>query len=425
MPRRSSLLALACALVLIAGSMLSAQAASGSHEVVGLKTPAQPYKGNPDSYDWLGAYEVGGKQVWCVQFAYAAPGTGEGYPSTGALTDKWGTPLAPEVAADISYLLLRYNDTSNPNDAAALAHLLHTWTAGTTDPAKLGADKSFQQVGYDVNFHLNSLPAEAKQAVDRLKAEAIANRGPWQITVAAPADPQLIDAAGTWTVAVTAGGKPQGGARVTLTATDATVENAQVSTPADGSPLVVKVTPTGPNPTLSAKTASPVPVPTVKVPANQSTQKILTTGGETEINGTATTTAKHAPGKVKISKADASSGTGIAKTSLRVTAADKKGPANKQDGTPLNGPDGTPLVLVTGADGTVLVPDLATPQEVCVVETQPAPGYEEAFDAAAPAAACGTLKPGETLTLALTNKPNKPKVPIVIPAGDGSTRIGS
>jgi hypothetical protein len=30
---------------------------------------------------------------------------------------------------------------------------------------------------------------------------------------------------------------------------------------------------------------------------------------------------------------------------------------------------------------------------------------------------CGKVEPGTTLTLALTNKPNKPVVPITIPAG--------
>lgn len=109
---------------------------------------------------------------------------------------------------------------------------------------------------------------------------------------------------------------------------------------------------------------------------------------------------------------------------LRVTGPDRTTPAVEQDGTPLVGPENEPLVVTTGTDGTVVVPDLRTPQEVCVIETAPATGYEEAFDPAAPPSACGTLEPGRTLVLELANKPNTPSVPITIPAGDPMVMAG-
>ena len=64
-----------------------------------LTTPAQPYKNNPDASDWLGSYIVGGKQVFCVQFAHLAPDTDEMYQPGMALKTKWGTDLPPDVAA--------------------------------------------------------------------------------------------------------------------------------------------------------------------------------------------------------------------------------------------------------------------------------------------------------------------------------------
>src|SRR5437879_4021576 len=83
-------------------------------------TPAQPYKGNPDPSDWIGSYLVGGKQVWCVRFAFLAPDSDEQYKPGEALKTKWGDDLSEEVAANISYLLLKYAKTTSADDAAAL-----------------------------------------------------------------------------------------------------------------------------------------------------------------------------------------------------------------------------------------------------------------------------------------------------------------
>jgi len=269
-------------------------------------TPAQPYKGNPDTSDWLGSYLVGGKQVWCVQFAYLAPDSTEQYQPGAELMTKWGTALPSTVAADISYLLLRYADTDSPDEAAALAHLLHSWTAGPQNPAQLDPSYDFRHIAYDVNFHLAKLPPAAQTAVNTLTADAAANRGPWTATITAPTTPQTIGVAADWTIAVkNAAGKGVGDVPVTITAVDATfpdpatgkqVTTGTVPTGADGAPLALTVTPTGAAPKLDIALASPAERPVVQHTIEKpDTQNIVSTGGEKELTATAETSATPPP----------------------------------------------------------------------------------------------------------------------------------
>lgn len=398
-------------------------------EGIGYTTPAQGYKNKPGNTDWVGSYKWQGKQVWCVQYSLLAPDSDMPYNEGDQLLTKGGSTLPTEVAADISYLLLRYSTTTSPDESAAMAHLLHSWTAApdpdkgiTTDP-----NSDFRHIAYSEQFHFDHLPATAQAASQRLRADAAANRGPWAAAVVAPKTEQLIGTPDNWTVQVT---KPDGvnvaGVPVTVELTDATLENGAttgtVTTPTDGTPLVVKAVPTGAKPSFAIKLASPADRPVVHVPANNADmQRIVTTGGEKPLTANASTTARTQPGIVKIGKTDAETGAAIPGVALRVTGADKTTPAVKQDDSALTGPDGKPVVLQTGADGTATVPDLRTPQEICLVEVAASKGYEESFDPQAPPSVCGKVEPGQTLTLALTNKPNKPIVPITIPAGsDGA-----
>lgn len=256
-------------------------------------TPAQPYKGNPDTADWLGSYVVGGKQVWCVQFAHLAPDSNEQYQPGAELMTKWGTALPDTVAADISYLLLRYADTASDDEAAALAHLLHTWTAGPRTPADLDPANDFRHIAYDEQFHLTKLPAGAKSAVQALTADAAANHGPWTAAVTAPEGKQTIGVAADWTITVN--GKEGNGIAevpVTVTAIDATFTGAdgkQVTTgtvPTTEEPLTLSVTPTGTSPTLDIALASPADRPVVQEAVEVDTQRIVSTGGEKELTAT-------------------------------------------------------------------------------------------------------------------------------------------
>jgi hypothetical protein len=399
-------------------------AAADVQTALGYATPAQPYFHNPDTTDWVGSYTWQGHQVWCVQFAYLAPDSNQQYQDGDELLTKWGDHLAPDVAADISYLLLRYSDTKSNDEAAALGHLLHSWTAAPKDASQLDPARTFREIAYDAPAHLKALPQSAQDAVARLTADAAANHGPWTAAITAPKTPQTIDQPGDWTITVTkSDGKGVGNVPVTLTLTDAKLADQNqagtLKTPADGSPLVVKVVPTGANPKVALSADSPADKPVVHVPSNNpDMQRIVTTGGEKKLTGEATTTAVTAPGTVKVTKTDSDSHAPLAGAALRVTASDKVGPAVKQDGTPLLGQDGKPLVVQTGADGTATVPDLRTPQNVCLIEVAAPQGYEQGFDPNAPPSTCGIVAPGQVLALALANKPNKPIVPSTIPAGD-------
>jgi hypothetical protein len=428
MGRRVRLLAASVVLsglgLLLYGGMASAAPQEGTGIHI---TPAQPYLHNPDPSDWLGSYIVGGKQVFCVRFAFLAPDSNQQYQPGQALMTKWGTALPADIAADISFLLLRYGDTKNADEAAALAHLLHSWTAAPQTPDQLLPSNDFRHIAYDADFHLTRMPASTRAAVERLRTDATTNHGPWTTAVTAPKTPQIIGRPANWTITVhNAAGNGLAGVPVTVTVTDGTLAGGKttntLTTPNNAGPLTVAVTPTGPNPSVRISLASPADQPTVQEAIQLDVQRIVSTGGEKQLTATATTTAKNAPGSVKISKTNEKTGAAITGVSLRLTGSDKTSPALDQNGKTILGTDGTPAVLVTGADGTATLDNLQTPQDICLVEVSPPPGFDKSFDPAAPPSACGTVTPGATLTLTLANKPNQ--VPVAVPAGDQPVALG-
>jgi len=304
MSRRSR--AVVTAGLLVAGlSLLGAPAASATvQQGIGFATtPAQPYKNNPDQSDWLGSYVVNGKQVFCVRFAFLAPDSDELYQPGAPLKTKWDTDLPADVAADISYLLLRYGDTKSPDEAAAVAHLLHTWTASPQSPAQLDPANDFRHIAYDSDAHLKLLPASAQAAVQKLTADAAANRGPWTASVTAPTTPQTIGVTADWQISVkNAAGKGVPDVPVTVNVIDATFPDASgkpvntgtVTTTATD-PLVLKVTPTGAAPKIDITLASPAQVPVVQQAVQVDTQRIVSTGGEKQLTQSAATTASPPP----------------------------------------------------------------------------------------------------------------------------------
>lgn len=386
---------------------------------------------------WLGSYVVGGQQVFCVSFKLRAPETDEPYKPGDELLTKWGTKLPADQAANISYLLLRYGDTKNADEAAALAHLLHSWTAAPRTPADLDKKLPPDKIAYDAPGHLAFMQSDfpaAADAVERLEKDAETNRGPWTASVTTPKGDQHLGEAAEWTATVkNAHGKGVPEVAVKLTATSgmlgeataadtagnsspqAAAKDVTLKTDADGT-VKVKLTPTGDQPKLVASLSAPADRPYVRLPVDTKAQRIVSTGGEKELTAQGVV-AVAKPGKVAVTKADANTGKGVGGAVLRITAKDKTSAALAQDGKPLTGADGKPAVVTTdGATGGVTVENLRAPQEICVVEASPPPGYTNAYDAANPPSACGTVKPGETLALTVTNKPNE--VPRAIPAGD-------
>jgi hypothetical protein len=395
------------------------------HNASGLQPNATP------GSEWHGSYVWQEKQVWCVQYALPAPDSNVGYKEGDALLTKAGKELAPDVAANISYLLLRYSTTKSPDEAAALAHLLHSWTSAPDGQVRLDTTDP-KYLAYDAPFYAARLPQSVMDTVARIKADAEANRGPWALSATAPKEPLIIGAESTWTVSlVKASGQGVPNGTIDFTLTDATLpdggKTGKATTGADGSPAVIKVVPTGEKPSIAAVADSPADRPVVHQPIQtDNMQRMVTTGGEKKLNANANGQARTAPGAVKITKIDSETKKSIAGVALRVTAKDQTSAAKKQDDSDLVGTDGKPLVLQTGADGTVEVPDLRTPQEICLVEVAAPKGYEEYFDPKAPPSACGAVAAGQTLALELVNKPNKPVVPSTIPAGtEGQTPVAT
>ena len=421
----------AAALSLLSVTVGAPAASAASREGIG--HAVEPGQAGTGSRNWLGSYVVGGQQVFCVSFQLKAPDTDEVYRPGDELLTKWGTKLPADQAADISYLLLRYGDTKKPDEAAALAHLLHSWTSAPRTPADLDASLPAAKLGYDAPFHLKGLPAGAQAAVETLKTEAVANRGPWTASVTVPEGDQRLGEPAAWTVTVkNAKGKGVPGVPVKLTATAATVGEDAAATAGNASPqaaakdvtletgadgtVQVKLTPTGDRPKLVASLSAPADRPYVRAPVDTAKQRVVSTGGEKELTAQGVV-ALTKPGQVKVTKTDANTGKGVGGAVLRITGKDKASAALGQDGKPLTGADGKPAVVTTdGTTGGVTIENLRAPQEICVVEAGPPPGYTNAYDPENPPSACGTVKPGETLALTVANKPNE--VPRAIPAGD-------
>ncbi|MFC3450989.1 SpaA isopeptide-forming pilin-related protein [Amycolatopsis speibonae] len=426
-----------CLLGALSATVAATPASAADNEGVGYKiTPGQTVNSQARARDWLGSYVVNGKHVFCVSFQLKAPGSAEKYKPGDELLDKWGQKLPDDIAANISYLLLRYGGTQDNAEAAALAHLLHSWTSKPRSDADLKPNLKPEEIGYDIQGALGKLKAQHSDAatvLEKMTKDAEANRGPWTTAIAPPKEDQHIGTADEWTISVkNAKGKGISGVPVKLTPSNATVDGGETTKPAststtkaektttvktgeDGT-VTVKVTPTGEQPKLASSLSAPADRPYVQFPLQTGVQKVVSTGGEKELKAQGVAVVSK-PGKVQVTKVDAKTGKGIAGAALRITAKDKSAAALGQDGKPLNGADGKPAVVTTeGENGTVTVENLLTPQEICVVEVNAPPGYTNAFDPKNPPSACGEVKPGETLALKVANTPNE--VPRTIPAGD-------
>lgn len=393
------------------------------HKVV----PGQVVDGDPWPSTWLGSFVVRGEQVWCVQFGFESPDHDEQYQPGGDLTDKWGGPLPDGTAAKVSYLLQQHGTTKSDDQAAAVAHLLHSWTAAPRSEADLDPTLPAEEIAYDVEYHKSWLADHEPQVLElaeRFRADAERNHGPWQATLSAPSEQQVIGQPATWTLQVTgAEERGIGGVPVALRVSDATVrglsEDGKVTTPADGSALRLEVTPTGPNPKISGELVAPAAQPNLRQSSADphGKQRVVSSGGEEKLAVQADTAAVAPTGALRVSKIDEVSKAGIAGVALRVSAPNGAA-ALRTDGTPLVGEDGQPLVVTTAQDGSVTVPDLRAPQEVRVTEVAPAKGYEQSFDALNPPAVNGTVRIGQTADVVLSNRADVAEVPLHIPAGD-------
>ncbi|EIF00422.1 MSCRAMM family protein [Saccharomonospora glauca] len=354
MTRRRLARAFRLALVAVLGTLslvVVAPAASAEvEEGIGHRTtPGQSWGGRSRAYDWLGSYVVNGEHVFCVSFALKAPDSKERYEPGDELLTKWGDPLPADVAANISYLLLRYGDTRDADEAAALAHLLHSWTAAPRTAADLDPKKPFTEIGYDVDAHFAKLPKSAQEAVERLRADAEANRGPWNVTANAPEGEQIIDAPGEWSVTVTnADGKGVPGVEVTLTLTDLALsgDGGVEQRPTDEGAAAVGASTEATEPTTEADA--------------EATAK----------------DAKEKPETAKATEADAKTTTGTEDAEKTETAEGAR--EATEDGTEsgaedAEAPETQQVTVVTDENGTVNVSAVPTGEQPGIVATLKAP----------------------------------------------------
>lgn|GEM_PF-6349339 len=239
-------------------------------------TPAQPYLGNPNTSDWLGDYQVSGQPRWAVTFALAAPDEAEALQAPTAIKTKWATTSAQDPK--VSYLLWRYGDSPDADEAAALSHLLYSWYSAPQNPGQLDPSNDFRHIAYDAPFHLAKLPPATQSLVTQFDSDAAQFQGPWTVELTAPSDAQ-IGTASTWTLQVrSAGGSAVPSAPVTVTVTDGTVNgatSAPFTTPADGSPLDLDVTPTGDSPAVTVDLEAPIDSAVARVPVAVDVQIVV------------------------------------------------------------------------------------------------------------------------------------------------------
>ncbi|GAA2083361.1 hypothetical protein GCM10009840_19900 [Pseudolysinimonas kribbensis] len=261
--------------VIVPASMASAAVATSA----GVTTlPPQPFAGNPATADWIGDYLVDGVPSWMTEFGFTAPDEAEPMQPGGALVTKWGTAIDPETLSEMSYLLFVHGSTPTSVQAAALAHIVHTWTAAPQNPGQLDPANDFRHIAYDTAFHLAKLPSGAQDDVTSLLAEAAMLHGPWSITLTAPAAAR-IGAASNWTVRVLAGVNGVPSRTVSLTVTNGTfaggATTTTVTTGADGSAAPVAVTPTGAAPAIIATASGPAAAPLVMDPVDADVSRVI------------------------------------------------------------------------------------------------------------------------------------------------------
>lgn len=256
---------LAAAVALLAGAVLafgavSPAAAASSPDAGETTTPAQPYLNNPNTGDWLGSYLVG-VPVWPTEFGLLEPDAAEIYNGPGAATTKWGTAPDPTAAARLAFLLWAYGDTPDDAEAAALAHLIYAALSAPQTPADLSPANDFRHIAYDALFHLTKLSPAAQAAVASMLATPANSFGPWTPDLVAPSG-ATIGAASDWSLQVLgSGGTGVGSVPVTVTVTGGTLPGgattASFVTPADGSPLLIPITPTSAAPIVDVEVVAP------------------------------------------------------------------------------------------------------------------------------------------------------------------------
>lgn len=276
-------------------------ASAATVQAAGVATsPAQPYLANPNTTDWLGSYTVGTETAFATEFGMNSPDQAEAVAAPAAVVTKWGTSISPSDSALLAYLLWRYGDTTDADEASALAHIIFSKLSAPQNPAQLSPANDFRHIAYDAPFHLAKLPLSSQALVTSMLATSTDVMGPWTIDLTPPSS-ATIGTASDWSLRILgAGGVAVPSVPVQVTVTDATLAGGattlSLTTPSNGSPLLIPVTPTGSAPSMTVDADAPrdeaLSVDAVTVDVSP---LLIRSNSVTALTGTVTGTAAAAP----------------------------------------------------------------------------------------------------------------------------------
>jgi hypothetical protein len=281
-PVAAALGAFALVMAVAPSASASAIAVPSAHGMT--VTPTQPFDTTTDTFatqpEWLGAYEVNGEKSWATSFALGAPDSSINA-SEETIATKWQGHLTATQEARLSTLLVLHDNPANDVEAAAVELLiLDEMSSPTAAGHMAGQDtdpsRKVDSIAFDKTYALSKIDPAVQTEAATLDTEAVTFTGTWTLNLAMPAHSQ-VGAASDWSVQVLGPDGMTGvpNRPIQLTATQGRFANGMttitVTTPSDGSAILVPLTPTGSAPSISAASESPASAPRFLEPFNGDT----------------------------------------------------------------------------------------------------------------------------------------------------------
>ncbi|MFI6528187.1 SpaA isopeptide-forming pilin-related protein [Streptomyces uncialis] len=354
--------------------------------------------GKPDT-SHIGGYTVAGVDglAYCADPELAGPDAAGGYgpakPVTAWTSKATGKSASAEDLARAAYVLGKYGQTKNDEQAAAVDAVVYTYLEAGTTYALPDGKRALERLGYS-----NVSPSAKKWATGYLN-EAAMFAGPYKVNVKPIDGPLKPGVKTSVTLDVTsASGHKVPGIKLDLDVSGAAAGAASITTNADGT-ATATITPAKDGTVDFKAQAKTLPATQLRAltPNNAKAQRLLLAGG-----------ASSAEAEVHL-KTDSPKGALV----VTKTAADTK---KALAGVEFAVKDSTGKTVATGktdAKGTWQAKDLA-PGTYTVHEVKAVEGYQLAADQKA------TVTDGKTADVAVTDTkiPEQPKPkprPVTIP----------
>ncbi|TLQ39382.1 prealbumin-like fold domain-containing protein [Streptomyces marianii] len=350
------------AVALGAGILLAPQAVAADKWGPGYLIPDST--GKPDT-SHIGAYNVPGVDgvAYCADPELAGPDAADGYSSAQTVTS-WtskatGKTASAEDLARAAYVLGKYGQTKNDEQAAAVDAVVYTYLEAGSTYALPNGKRALERLGYP-----NVSPDAKKWATGYLN-EAAMFAGPYKINIK-PADEQLKAGAKTSvTLDVTsATGHKVPGVKLDLDVSGAAAGAASVTTNAEGV-ATVSLTPAEGGTVDFKALAKTLPASQLRsfTPTNAKAQRLVLAGGSSSAQAEIHLTTHSPKGGLIVTK----------------TAADTKKPLAGVEFAVKDSAGKTVSTGTTDTNGTWKVDDL-TPGTYTVHEVKAVEGYQLAAD---------------------------------------------